>query len=316
MTFPDEPTNPDARVMTSEEKVDAALKDVLDELGSPCSRRAYATDWNRFYEWACGHHIDLLEVTPKVVRDHVVWMRDERKLKRSTVGKAISTIREVYRALVNAEVIAVNPARETKQPRMDHSLKTPVLNEDQMRTLIGSMPTGTWREQRDRLVVLCLFGLGWRRAEVARMRVKDIDGNTMSAVIKGGKTIKVAVPDWLLEEIKHWRASACLFSGPIFPRSDMRGAGWARPISGAIVYEIVTALAKSAGFPKGAVTPHAMRRTNITIAGQMGVSLKARQLAVGHATTSMTERYDHARSATIDAVGNVFSGIVSGKDSE
>lgn len=288
----------------SEEQVNAALTDVLDELGSPASRRSYSVDWNRFSEWIAGQHIDALDVTPKVVRDHVVWMR-ERGLKRSTIGKSISTIREVYRAMVNSEVITINPARETKNPKSDHALKTPVLSEEQMRALLSAQPCGTWREKRDRLVLLCLFGLGWRRAEVARMEVHHIDGTAIKATVKGGKTINVAVPGWLLEEIAAWRAAACIFAGPLFPRAFL-----GEKISGAIVYEIVIALAKRAGFPKGAVTPHAMRRTNITIAGEKGVSLKARQLAVGHSSTATTERYDRARDATKTAVGNVFADIV------
>lgn len=294
---------------TSDEKVADALQDVLSDLSSPASRRSYEVDWNRFSEWAAGQRIDLLDVTPKVVREHVVWMRDTRGLKRSTIGKAISTIREVYRALVNAEVLKVNPARETKNPRSDHALKTPVLTEDQVRTLLLAQPLGTWREKRDRLVLLCLFGLGWRRAEIARMHVQHMDGNTIVATVKGGKTINVAVPDWLLEEIEAWRAIACVLDGPIFPREELG----TEPISGAIVYEIVTAAAARAGFPPGAVTPHAMRRTNITIAGEKGVSLKARQLAVGHSSQNTTEKYDRARDATREAVGNVFADIVGSR---
>lgn len=294
--------------MNTEDHVAAALHDVLSDLGSPASRRSYSVDWNRFSEWIAGQHIDLLDASPKVIRDHVLWMRDERGLKRTTIGKALSSIRTVCGALVNAEAIKVNPARETRNPRTDHTLKTPVLNEAEMRVLLASLPCTTWREKRDRLVLLCLFGLGWRRAEVARMHVEHIDGTAIEATVKGGKTINVAVPDWLLEEIQHWRAAACLFRGPVFPRESL---GY-EPISGAIVYEIVIALAKRAGFAKGAVTPHAFRRTCITIAGELGVPLKARQLAVGHSNSATTERYDRARDATKTAVGNVFADIVSG----
>jgi site-specific recombinase XerD len=285
--------------------VAAALHDVLSDLGSPASRRSYSVDWNRFSEWIAGQGIDPLDATPKVIREHVIWMRDERGLKRTTIGKALSSIRMVYGALVNAEAIKVNPARETRNPRTDHTLKTPVLNEAEMRALLASLPCDTWREKRDRLVLLCLFGLGWRRAEVARMHVEHIDGTAIEATVKGGKTINVAVPDWLREEIDAWRAAACVFHGPLFPRVE-----FGEEISGAIVYEIVIALAKRAGFAKGAVTPHAMSRTCITISGEFGVSLKARQLAVGHSNSATTERYDRARDATKTAVGNVFAGIV------
>lgn len=301
------PNESTLRALTSEEAVAAALHDVLSDLSSPASRRSYGVDWNRFSEWIAGHHIDAIDVTPKVVREHIVWMRDERGLKRSTIGKAISTIREVYRALVNAEALNVNPARETKNPRSDHALKTPVLNEEQVRTLLAAQPFTTWREKRDRLVILCLFGLGWRRAEIARMQVDHLDDGIIEATVKGSKQLVVAVPTWLLEEIAHWRAAACIFRGPIFPREQLGD----RSISGAIVYEIVIAAAKLAGFAKGAVTPHAMRRTYITISGEKGVSLKARQLSVAHSNSATTERYDRARDATKTAVGNVFVDIVA-----
>jgi integrase/recombinase XerD len=295
--------------MTSAEQVAAALNDVLTDLGSDASRRSYSVDWNRFAEWLAGQEIDPLAVTPKVIRDHVIWMRDERKLKRGTIGKALSTIREVYRALVNAEAMTINPARETKPPKMDNALKTPVLTEEQTRTLLSSLPCSTWRERRDRLVLLALFGLGFRRAEIARIHTRDFDGNVITATVKGSKTITVAVPDWLMGEFRMWRISAHIFGGPMFPRSSEPGA---RAISGAIVYEIVTAVAKKAGFAKGSVTPHCMRRTNITIAGEKGVSLKARQLAVGHSNSATTERYDKARDARREAPGNAFVSIVGG----
>jgi site-specific recombinase XerD len=301
--FIDEETNPDA---LPHDPVSDALKTVLSDLPSPCSRRAYAVDWNRFSEWLAGQHIDPLAVTPKVVTQHVVWMRDEKGYKRSTMSKALSSIREVYKALVNAEVIAVNPARETKTPRSDGTLKTPVLTQEQMRTLLASLPCDTWREKRDRMVLLCLFGLGWRRAEIARMRTEHFDGNVVTATVKRNKQLTVAVPDWLMAEIGHWRAAACIFRGPLFPREQLGETS----ISGPIVYEIVIAAAKRAGFPKGAVTPHAFRRTFVTLSGELGVSLKARQLAVGHDSSNVTERYDHARDARRAAPGNAFAEIV------
>jgi integrase/recombinase XerD len=288
---------------TSEEKVVA----VLDGLASPGAKRAYDTDWNRFSEWIAGQRIGPLEVTPKVVRDHVLWMRDDRKLARATIGKAISVIREVYRALVNDEVIAVNPARETKPPKMDRSIKTPVLTEEQVRTLLAAQPTATWKDARNLLVLKSLLGLGWRRAEIGRMRGSDIDDQVISAIVKGGKRIAVAMPAWLRAEINDWRGSA---TGPIFPRKP----GGDEEITGNIIYDIVDKAGKRVGMKRGTISPHAWRRTYITLSGERGVSLKDRQMAVGHENQATTERYDHARAARDKAVGDVFAGIVNGDD--
>jgi lysophospholipase L1-like esterase len=49
---------------------------------------------------------------------------------------------------------------------------------------------------------------------------------------------------------------------------------------------------------------------NITHAGIRNVSLKERQLAVGHSSSSTTERYDRARNAAGTKVGNVFASLV------
>lgn len=293
----------------SEDAVAVAVRSVLDDLGSPGAKRSYDTDWNRFSEWLAGQRIAPLAVTPKVVRAYLVWMRDERKLARATIGKSVSVIREIYRALVNDEVIAVNPARETKPPKMDRSIRTPVLTEEQVRALLAAQPHATWKDYRNLLVLKSLFGLGWRRAEIARMSGSDIEDQVISATVKGGKRIAVAMPAWLRTEINNWRGTT---TGPVFPRAP----GSDEEITGNIIYDIVDKARKHAGMPRGSVTPHAWRRTYITLSGERGVSLKDRQMAVGHENQATTERYDHARAARDKAVGDVFADIVNGDDDQ
>jgi len=72
--------------------------------------------------------------------------------------------------------------------------------------------------------------------------------------------------------------------------SGVLGAFWRRP-------------ATTSSLIATAQTPHAYRRTNITLGGERGVSLKMRQLAVGHGSSAVTERYDHARKAATNAPG-------------
>jgi len=58
------------------------------------------------------------------------------------------------------------------------------------------------------------------------------------------------------------------------------------------------------------INPHGLRRTNITLAGERGVSARVRQLAVGHTSLMTTERYDMARDASRNAPGQVFEDLV------
>lgn len=279
----------------------AAFDRVLRNLGSPKSRRSYQHDWSRFLVWLELAGVKVTEVKPHHIEDHLDYLRTERKCERSTCGRALSVIREVYGALVRAEVVAANPAREVKNPKFDSTPKTPHLNEEQVGAMMA-LPQVTWRQKRDYLVVSLLFGLGWRRAEVAALRVDSFKDGTVTGIVKGGKRLTVGVPDWLTEQIEEW----VRYSGveeALLPRSpdDLEG------MTDDMVYQAVKRQAERVGV---VISPHGLRRTNITLAGERGVSLKERQLAVGHSSQATTERYDRARDAAGNAPGNVFADLV------
>jgi lysophospholipase L1-like esterase len=128
------------------------------------------------------------------------------------------------RRLVRDELMAVNPAREVKGPKSDSTPKTPWIHDEADVDKLLNVPAETWTERRDRLIVRMLFGLGWRRAEVARAALEDIEGDTISATVKGGKRITVGLPDFLAEEIFEWRMFAGIQDGALFPRRERTGA--------------------------------------------------------------------------------------------
>ena len=282
-----------------------SLAGVLDQLASPESRRAYENDWARYASWLEQQGVPVLEARARHVVAHLAGLREQGKAK-STAGRALSVIREVYGALVRDEHIEVNPAREVKNPKQSSEPRTPWLTEDELAKLLAA-PATTWEERRDRLCVLLLLGLGWRRAEVARMRVEDFRDGTVTGVVKGGKRLTVGVPEWLQVEIATWCAHAGVDKGPLLPRAPLKPEA----VSGGMVYKMVAAVAARAGVT---INPHGLRRTTITLAGALGATLKERQLMVGHTSQSTTERYDRARDAAGNAPGRVFASMVSPVD--
>ena len=279
----------------------AAFDRVLRNLGSPASRRSYEHDWRRFLVWLELQGVNVTEVRPHHIEDHLDYLRVKMECERPTCGRALSVIREAYGALVRAEIVAVNPAREVKNPKFDSSPNAPCLNEEQVGAMIN-LPRETWRERRDGLVVALLFGIGWRRAEVAALRVDSFKDGTVSGIVKGGKRLTVGMPDWLMEQVEEWvRYSGA--ENALLPRTiDDHEA-----MTPDMVYQAVK---REAARAKVSVTPHGLRRTFITILGEEGVSLKERQLAVGHSSQATTERYDRARDASSQAPGNAFSRFI------
>lgn len=287
--------------------ISAALSGLLAKLPSDHSRRSYDGDWTRYTAWVKRQKLDIAKVRPRHVEAYLVYMQREDKSK-ATIGHALSVIRECYSALVRDEIMDVNPAREVKTPRIDRAPKTPWLNEEQVKALLD-LPAKTWVDRRDHLVVCLLFGLGWRRAEVARMQVENFKNGTVNGTVKGGKEITVGVPTWVTKAVEDWKKFARVNAGSLLLQYEGKTDG----LTGDMVYNIVKRAGERAKLPREIVTPHALRRSNITLGGKRGVDLKKRQLAVGHTSQATTERYDRAREASENAPGEVFADMVGGK---
>ena len=303
--------------MTAALKITHSFDGLIDQLPSDASKRAYRADWVRYCAWCKKHKLDVRRAKPRDVMAHLSALQKDGKAK-STIGRALSVIREVYAGFVRDELMATNPAREVKPPRMSGVPKTPWLDESAM-TKILNLPAKTWEERRDRVAAFLLFGLGWRRSEVARMRLEErpdgeypftmlhLCNGTCHAILKGRKEHTVGVPEWVLKAAAEWRDFASITNGlAMLPRWDNDP----EPISGGMLYKIVKKLARRAGLDKTKVTPHGFRRSFITLGGEKGVDLKKRQLAAGHSSSATTERYDRAREAAASAPGEVFAGMI------
>jgi len=291
--------------MTETEK---SLSDLLRRLPSPGSRRIYEKTWERYCTWLVTEKVTPEAAKPRHVERYILHLFEAGQAK-STRSTALSIIREVYGALVRNEVVSANPAREVKNPRAGNDPVTPWLEEEQVKKLFSAQPD-TWKGRRDHLCLCLLFGLGWRRAEIARLRVEDFRDGAVTGKVKGGKRLTAGVPTWLSTLIEEWCDFADIKSGPLLIRSPKKREA----VTGNIVYKIVESAAFAAGLSKGSVSPHALRRTNITLGGARGISLKDRQLSVGHSSQSTTERYDRARDASKNAPGEIFSDLVRKKD--
>ena len=92
---------------------------------------------------------------------------------------------------------------ETPYPKKVQRLPT-VLSQEEVAQLINAAPTPFYR-----ILLMTLYATGARRAEVARLKVSDIDSQRMVVHIQGGKGRKdrdVMLSPVLLEALReHWR---------------------------------------------------------------------------------------------------------------
>lgn len=317
----------DVSISTAHIRWADVLAAFLVGLESADSRRAYGADWSHFTQFLDGVGIDVLSATPMHVAAHLEAMRT-RGLARATRARALSVLREVYAAACRAQLISLNPAREIRLPRADRDPRTPWLTEQQIVALLSG-PRESWVERRDRLVLLVLVGLGLRRKSVAVLQVDDLvrapDGRLAVRVrAKGGKEAVLLFPAWLATEVHSWIASSCV-TGPLFPRLRRVGYDDVRPdlqkgLGPGKVRQIVKAAAKRAGIDEKLATPHALRRSFVTIARQRGVALEDLQVALMHSQATTTAQYDRAlrtmRTAPGDVFGDLYKASLTRDDSQ
>ena len=75
-----------------------------------------------------------------------------------------------------------------------------------------------------------------------------------------------------------------------------------------MLYDVVKRAGRCAGVSK--LTPHALRRTFITILDERGVPLADLQLAVSHESITTTERYRMGARAAGQAPGELLRDLV------
>ena len=284
--------------------VDEAVASAIADLPSPESQRSYECVWRFYTHWLSEQRLDVRAVRPKHIQAYIAKLRAEGKVK-GTVSRALTVIRSLYASIVTHELMPTNPAREVKGPRVDSAPSAPWIREEADIKKLLNVPASTWMERRDYLVVRLAFGLAWRRSNVARVAVEDIEGEMIHAIVKGGKRVTVGLPDWLAADIREWRQYASIDAGPLFPRRQDDP----RPINGAGVYHIVRKQCARAGIE--VVSPHSLRRTFVTHANLRDIDMKKVQGAVSHSSIVTTEKYSKANSAATTKVGDEFKDLVS-----
>jgi integrase/recombinase XerD len=141
------------------------------------SYRGAIVDFLDFFKGA-----DLRTIKPMDIRQWIHWLMTQGK-KRNTISARLYAIRAFFDRAVLFDVIQWNPARLIKI----HAYNRPLpkfLSEEEVRRFLEAPES-----LRDRAVLEALYATGCRQAEVAGMRIEDIDWSerTIRVIGKGDK---------------------------------------------------------------------------------------------------------------------------------
>jgi site-specific recombinase XerD len=226
------------------------------------------------------------------VRSYQAYLFKERKLSPGSVEQHIAALRFFFvRTLHRHEFRQFLP-----YPRPRRKLPK-ILSREEVARLIDASS-----DLFQRTLLMVLYGTGMRRAEVARLKIADIDSRRMIVHVvdgKGHKDRDLPLSPTLLEALRdYWRwLKPCTY---LFP-SRMHGS-YEQPISDKTVWLACTNAAKKAGIRK--TTPHLVRHCFATHLLEAGTDLRTIQLLLGHEDLEVTARYLHLSEHHLQQIAN------------
>ena len=237
---------------------------------------------------------------PNELRTYQAYLLRERKLTPGTVVNWVAALRFSF-----VKTLKRHQFRDFLPYPQDRRRLPTVLSREEVSRLIDAAGT-LFR----RTLLMTLYGTGMRRAELARLKVSDIDSQRMIIRVvagKGGKDRDLPLSPALLETLREywrWRMPKTY----LFPSRDPR-RGPEQPISDKTVWIACNEAAHCAGIRKR-VTPHTLRHSWATHLLEAGTDLRTIQVLLGHGDLETTAQYLHLSQRHLQTVTNPLDGLV------
>ena len=218
---------------------------------------------------------------------------DEKKLKKTSISRRLSSLRYFYKYLVlndycksNPFMLISSPKKEKRIPKfINYEGIDEIFNIPNIKTPVG---------QRERVILEILYGAGVRVSELVNIKIKDIDFNNKTILIygKGSKERIVSYGNMAKEALDiYLKDGRNILLNNI--NSDYLIVGKEKErLTTRRIEQIIDDLIKNTSI-KMNITPHMFRHTFATHLLDNGCNLIAVQELLGHESLSSTEIYTH-----------------------
>jgi len=274
---------------------------MLEEL----QRRNYTQSTTRAYlraidDLARHFHRPPDQLGPEQIREYVAHLFRDRKLTDNTVNQRVGALRFFFIKTLRK----VWSVEETPYPKKRFHLPV-ILSPDEVGRLIESALIPFHRA-----ILVTLYATGVRRAELAHLKLADIDSQRMVVHVRGGKGRKdrdVMLSPHLLEELRlHYRRLSRKPAEWLFPGGRWHTADY--PISDKVVWYACREAAQRAGIRKE-LHPHTLRHCFATHLLEAGADLRTIQILLGHSDLKETTIYLHVSRRYLNATASPLDAL-------
>ena len=232
------------------------------------------------------------------------------QVEQCELGVPVPTMNAIVSALRFFFIQTLDrPDLARKLVRMRHVRKLPVvLSQDEVARLLAAT---TCLKHQAALSVA--YGAGLRAAEIAGLKVRDIDSERMLLRVergKGGRYRNAMLPTGLLALLREWwrvgRHEGVLHvDGWLFP-----GQHYLKPLSTRQLHRIVVEASVAAGIGKR-VGPHTLRHCFATHLLEDGIDVRIIQTLLGHAKLETTAYYTQVATRVLRNVTSPFDRLAT-----
>lgn len=261
--------------------------------------RSRHDDLTKLIDWCEERGLtEASEITREHLERYQRWLANYRRadgkyLDVESQSRLLSSMRVFFRWMTKQYYLNNNPATEITSPRLGKRLPKAILSEREMEAVLQQPDLKLERGVRDRAILETLYSTGIRRAELARLRLIDLDRDRGMITVRGGKGAKDRVIPigeraqmWIEKYLVEVRANQREIVDEEYLFVNSLGRAWS--ING--LGNLVGCYVRQAGLGKiGAC--HLFRHTCATLMLEGGADIRYIQQMLGHEELSTTQIY-------------------------
>lgn len=228
--------------------------------------------------------------------DMVEWQKSISNKSTSTIHTKVVAVQDYFDFLVNAHVIAENPAKNLVTPKVVNA-KKPDPEKGMVRALINCA-----RGKRDKAMITVFATTGMRFEEATSITIEQYKQRRFEIIGKGNKRREIYINDEAKAACDAYLAERNDNSDLLFVSgrgNHINNSNWCKGLK---------SCAQRAGLECWEkITPHWLRHAFATAASQMGVPVADIGYALGHSDyAKVTTRYIHTPQ---NKVMNIMANI-------
>jgi integrase/recombinase XerD len=281
------------------------VQEFLVQFLSPDTKTAYIKDLKFFFDFlrsgnvSISHPSEIQSYHFQLYRDHLM----ERGLASATINRRLVCIRSFMKWAIAAKLIDHNPLDTVKLPKVQTESPTVAFDDEEVLQMINAPDTTTHKGKTHRLIMVMLFHLGIRRAELTDLKMHQMVSDRSHWVLriqgKGDKVRLIPLSAVVYDEIGMYIAHLADHGIKLGPedyllQTELKSRN-TKPMDGSTIFRVIEKYAKALGINKS-VSPHSCRATVIShLLDTQHAAIRDVATFAGHSNITTTERYDKRR---------------------